>query len=351
MALQTTTIPRSWLLFVVGTLLAGLLVALPGATANAAISPDEFEACLLEKINEDRAAVGAVPLRMASDRVESVREWSEWMRYNEFRHMTSAERSPILPAGTHTWAENIAWTSNPNIPDCSPVHAMLMDSPGHRANILNTSQRFAALGTFVDGSGWWVTEVFFASSSYEPSCRGRFCDDDGSAFEAEIEQLASLGVTAGCNPPTSDEFCPKRYVTRGQMAAFLVRALDLTDRGSVDFVDDNGSVFEEDIEKLAAAGITRGCNPPANNRFCPDRAVTRESMAAFLVRALGLRNVGYANFADDDDSLFETDIERLAAAGITKGCGSPNDNRFCPSEPVTRETMAAFIVRSLDYLK
>ena len=60
-------------------------------------------------------------------------------------------------------------------------------------------------------------------------------------------------------------------MTRGQMAAFLVRLLGLTDRGSTDFVDDDGSTFEADIEKLAAAGITRGCNPPANTKFCPER--------------------------------------------------------------------------------
>ena len=52
------------------------------------------------------------------------------------------------------------------------------------------------------------------------------------------------------------------------------------------FSDDDGSVFEADIEWLAAAGITRGCNPPANDRFCPNDAVTRGQMAAFLHRAL-----------------------------------------------------------------
>jgi hypothetical protein len=72
------------------------------------------------------------------------------------------------------------------------------------------------------------------------------------------------------------------------MAAFLVRALDLPAAPGIDFVDDDGSVFEADIEKLAAAGITRGCNPPANDRFCPNDAVTRGQMAAFLHRALGL---------------------------------------------------------------
>jgi hypothetical protein len=41
------------------------------------------------------------------------------------------------------------------------------------------------------------------------------------------------------------------------------------------------------IESLAAAGITQGCNPPLNDRFCPDKSVTRGQMAAFLARALG----------------------------------------------------------------
>jgi hypothetical protein len=53
------------------------------------------------------------------------------------------------------------------------------------------------------------------------------------------------------------------------------------------FWDDDGSVFEADIEALAAAGVTRGCNPPHNTRFCPEQPVTRGQMAAFLARALG----------------------------------------------------------------
>jgi hypothetical protein len=52
------------------------------------------------------------------------------------------------------------------------------------------------------------------------------------------------------------------------------------------FVDDAGSVFEGDINAIAMAGITLGCNPPTNDRFCPTLDVTREQMASFLVRAL-----------------------------------------------------------------
>lgn len=52
---------------------------------------------------------------------------------------------------------------------------------------------------------------------------GTFTDDDDSVFESNIEWLASAGVTLGCNPPTNDNFCPDENVSRGQMAAFMQR--------------------------------------------------------------------------------------------------------------------------------
>jgi hypothetical protein len=113
------------------------------------------------------------------------------------------------------------------------------------------------------------------------------------------------------------------------MAAFLVRALGLTERLDNPFIDDDHSIFESDIEKLAKAGITKGCNPPDNDRFCPDSKITREQMAALLVRALGYTDDGGGNlFIDDDDSIFEQDIDRLARAGVTKGCNPPDNSRL-----------------------
>jgi hypothetical protein len=44
-------------------------------------------------------------------------------------------------------------------------------------------------------------------------------------FFQEIEALAASGITLGCD---GHNFCPDRYVTRGQMAAFLARALGLS---------------------------------------------------------------------------------------------------------------------------
>ena len=179
---------------------------------------------------------------------------------------------------------------------------------------------------------------------------GLFFDDDDSVFHEAIERLGASGITRGCNPPFNDAFCPEDAVTRGQMAAFLIRALGYTDDGGGDqFTDDNGHVFEAAIDRLSTAGVTLGCNPPANTKFCPDRPVTRGQMAAFLVRALGYTNDGGGNhFSDDNRSVFESAIDRLATAGVTLGCNPPANTKFCPDVPVTRGQMAAFLTRALD---
>ncbi len=185
-----------------------------------------------------------------------------------------------------------------------------------------------------------------AASTGEAILRPFYLDMFSSVFAGDIYWLGNSGITKGCNPPDNTLFCGSSGVTRGQMAAFLNRAFQLPAYTGPGFVDDDGDVFEKDIEALAAAGVTKGCNPPANDKFCPDSIVTREQMAAFLVRAFGLTDQGDVDFTDDDGSIFEADIEKLATAGITKGCNPPTNDRFCPSEPVTRAQMAAFLQRA-----
>jgi hypothetical protein len=169
---------------------------------------------------------------------------------------------------------------------------------------------------------------------------GWFTDDDTSVFEADIEWVAAAGITKGCNPPRGDFFCPNNTVTRGQMAAFLVRALGLPASNADAFTDDETSVFEADINALAASGITTGCT---DTQFCPNAPVTRGQMAAFLKRAYGLAPSDDDPFTDDEASVFEADINALAASGITTGC---TETQFCPRNDVTRGQMAAFLKRA-----
>lgn len=49
----------------------------------------------------------------------------------------------------------------------------------------------------------------------------------------------------------------------------------------------DSNVFHDDIGWLADNEVTRGCNPPDNDMFCPSDTVTREQMAAFMRRLAG----------------------------------------------------------------
>ncbi len=176
---------------------------------------------------------------------------------------------------------------------------------------------------------------------------GTFIDDDGNVHEGGIEAVAAAGITVGCNPPTNNRYCPHQAVTRGQMAAFIARALDLPAPNEDHFVDDRGQVFEGAINRIADARITMGCNPPSNDRFCPSQTMSRGEMAAMLARAFSLPSTTQNRFVDEDGHLFEGAIDRVAAAGVTQGCNPPANTKFCPDQTVTRDQLATFLTRAL----
>ena len=175
-----------------------------------------------------------------------------------------------------------------------------------------------------------------------------FTDDDWSIHETAINAIAAAGITKGCNPPLNSRFCPLRSVTRGEMAAFIVRAFKLAGPATAPFVDTTGHLFEADIAKLESNGITVGCGQPSALTFCPDNPVSRAEMATFLLRVLGLDPLDDGPFVDVAETVHRTSVNALAAEGITKGCNPPVNDEFCPSQAVTRAEMATFLVRSLD---
>jgi len=172
---------------------------------------------------------------------------------------------------------------------------------------------------------------------------GLFADDEASAFASDIDFIASKGIALGCDQLLR-RFCPTGSVTRGEMAVFLTRALSLPGASNT-FVDDNGSPYESAIASIASAGITLGCSSDGT-RFCPNELVTRAQMASFFVRGFKLPEGSANTFVDDDGSVHESDIARLAASGITTGCDAVGP-LYCPTDPVSREQMAAFLRRAL----
>ncbi|HEX6286995.1 MAG TPA: VanW family protein, partial [Acidimicrobiia bacterium] len=185
-------------------------------------------------------------------------------------------------------------------------------------------------------------------SSAELPPGGTFIDDDGNVHEGSIEAVFAAQITSGCDE-RGIRFCPDLVVTRGQMAAFLARALNLAPASEDYFTDDDGSTFEGAIDKIAEAGITVGCNPPDHDEYCPDKRVTRAEMATLLVRAFPelLLETAPDVFTDDGDSVHHTNINRIAAERITLGCNPPDNDNFCPDEGVSRAQMATFLTRAL----
>jgi hypothetical protein len=224
----------------------------------------------------------------------------------------------------------------------------LAEPPSH---VWDVGQMSVPLPKGLEGSVLWTDDDDdSADVPWYIEWDGVFEDDDGTTFDSDIDWMARSGISYGCNPPDNDRFCPDDSVSRGQMAAFLHRALGevLTPTGPVEFIDDDGNTFEADIEWLGGVGVTRGCNPPVNDRYCPDDFVTRGQMAAFLVRAFGYSDNGGGDlFVDDDGSTFEDDIDKLATAGVTVGCNPPTNTEYCPNDVVTRGQMAAFLRRAL----
>jgi hypothetical protein len=175
--------------------------------------------------------------------------------------------------------------------------------------------------------------------------QGTFRDDDFSVHAGNIDKIAAAGITKGCNPPVNDQYCPTRKITRGEMAAFLRRDLELSDSEEDFFTDDSASVFHADINALAAAGIAFGCS---ESEYCPGDPLLRDELAELFVLAYGFENPdGTDFFGDDDGNRYEASINAMASNEITLGCNPPDNDQYCPQRELNRAEMASFFVRAL----
>lgn len=171
-------------------------------------------------------------------------------------------------------------------------------------------------------------------------------------YYSDVLRIFSNGLTAGCRaiPLT---YCPNDAVTRAQMAVFLQRGK----RGSGftpsppsgRFADSRGHWAEAWIEALFADAITAGCGPAL---YCPETSATRAQMAVFVLRAKNgptytpppaRGNV----FSDVPASHWAAAwIEAMAFDGAGNGCSTARG--YCPDQPITRGSMAAFLVRAFN---
>jgi hypothetical protein len=180
-----------------------------------------------------------------------------------------------------------------------------------------------------------------------------------------IDAIYNAGVTVGCGTSNGVlNYCPSNDVTRGQMAAFIIRALygesfQYTSAPYFSDVDASNPFFKY-VQKMKDQGITAGCG---NGNYCPDDNVTREQMAAFLVRGTQVKNneapEGFtcnggvncsttaAYFSDvPSTDLFFPYVQKLKELNITTVSSIYN-----PAQDVPRDQMAAFISRAFPGLQ
>lgn len=173
-----------------------------------------------------------------------------------------------------------------------------------------------------------------------------FVDDNNSRYEPFIEAARSEGLLNGCNPPANDRVCPHQPVTRGTMAIMLARAIEAETTTSTPFVDLDGHLAEKSVGALTAAGVRMGCG---DDRFCPDRPITRGEMAAMIARALRWEtdNSDPLPYSDLRNSPFGHVMAELAGRGGLHACNEPLNTRLCPDAAVRREEAALALVTAL----
>jgi hypothetical protein len=175
----------------------------------------------------------------------------------------------------------------------------------------------------------------------------RFTDTPQAHFASDfVARLVKNGLTAGCG---GGNFCVDSPVTREQMAVFLLRGKE-----GLCYVPPNctvpsfpdvpcSSIYSRWINELVVRQVTAGCG---GGNYCPGLAVTRDSMAVFLL--VMLEGFGYQppdcvtpTFGDVPCSNpFAKWIYELVERNITAGCGGGN---YCPTDVVTRGSMAVFL--------
>jgi outer membrane protein assembly factor BamB len=196
--------------------------------------------------------------------------------------------------------------------------------------------------------------IFLMSPTSGPASGGTLVGLNGTQFQiGATVRIGGLDADASISSPGSGS-ATTPALQPGALHTVLLTNPDAASAFSpirffADFLDvGQGHLFHDFVESIVRAGVTAGCG---EGNYCPDAVVRRDQIAVFLLRSrygptyepppatgtvFGDVNIG--TFAGNY-------IEALAAAGVTAGCGGGN---YCPADPVTREQVAVFLLRTLE---
>jgi hypothetical protein len=172
---------------------------------------------------------------------------------------------------------------------------------------------------------------------------------DGSTHRLAIDCVVWWSVAFGTSSTT---YGPNANLTREEMAAFVARAMraagyDLPTAPRDAFDDTAASPYKHAIHQVNAVGVVRGFG---DGTYRPRATVSRAQMATYLVNLYeettgGTLTATRDYFDDDDGTIHESNINKIAEAGITQGTAP---RTYSPSLPVRRGQIGSFLARVLD---
>jgi hypothetical protein len=141
-------------------------------------TPTSFETLFLQLVNQARSDAGARPLSVDGELLAAARGHDEWMDATDtFSHTgvngsDPGDRMEAAGYGAQGWGENIAYVSGTlSEATVRHLHALLMDSPGHRANIERAGFEEVGIGLkqgTIDGRAVvFVTQAFGTPNAQE----------------------------------------------------------------------------------------------------------------------------------------------------------------------------------------
>jgi uncharacterized protein YkwD len=129
-------------------------VALAGLVAAPAAHADSgSEQAFVSSINSARASAGRPSLATSGDLTSVARSWAATMASSG-----TLKHNPNLTTQVNGWryvGENVGVGG-----DVASLHRAFMNSPAHKANILDRDYTQIGLGVVVTGGRMWVVEVF-----------------------------------------------------------------------------------------------------------------------------------------------------------------------------------------------
>ena len=166
-------------------------------------------------------------------------------------------------------------------------------------------------------------------------------DIKGHWAAANILKLVETGAISGYPDKT---FRPNNNITRAEFATVLVKAFKLEQKTGKVFADTANHWAKDSIAAAAAYGIVSGYDA---NKFGPNDLITREQMAAMIVKAAGLDKALTSKEFIDSASISAWAVDAVDTATEQEIIKGYPDNSFRPQGKATRAEAVTVIVNAL----